>query len=72
MRMRNPQLPLSLASLLYFAAIAAAHVRRGQWISTLDPQMIQQGVNTLVDEAWVVEPLRGILQQFTPAGAHRA
>gem|GEM_PF-273497 len=63
-RMRNPQLPRNLASLLYFAAIAAAQIRRGLWISTLDPEMIQQGANTLVDEPWVVEPVRGVLQRF--------
>ncbi len=60
----QPILPSDAASLLYFAAIAAARVRRGQWISKLDPSLLKQGIEMLLSQAWVGEPLRGLLQEF--------
>jgi DNA-directed RNA polymerase specialized sigma24 family protein len=62
-RTKDSPLPLDVASLLYFASIAAAKVRRGEWISKLDPAIFQRGVEMFLGEVWVKEPLRDVLDE---------
>ncbi|HKD38496.1 MAG TPA: sigma-70 family RNA polymerase sigma factor, partial [Pirellulales bacterium] len=57
-RSKDSPLPLDVASLLYFASIAAAQVRRGEWISKLDPAIFHRGVEMFLAESWVGEPVR--------------
>jgi hypothetical protein len=63
-RAPEPPLPSDIASLLYFAAIAAAHLRHGQWISKLDPALLRQGIEMLLAKPWLGEPFRGLFQEF--------
>jgi hypothetical protein len=62
-RSKDSPLPLDVASLLYFASIAAAQVPRGQWISKLDPAIFGRGIEMFLAEPWLREPLRGLLQE---------
>jgi hypothetical protein len=55
-------LPIDVVSLLYFASIAAAKVRLGQWISKLDPSLFRQGIEMLRSEPWVGEPFQSLFQ----------
>ena len=63
-RAPEPPLPGDIASLLYFAAIAAAHLRHNQWISKLDPSLLRQGIEMLLAKPWISEPFRGLFQEF--------
>jgi hypothetical protein len=63
-RAPEPPLPSDIASLLYFAAIAAAHLRHDQWISKLDPTLLRQGIEMLLAKSWLGEPFSGLFQEF--------
>ena len=60
---KDPPLPLELASLLYFASIASARLRRGQRISSLDPSLIRQGLEMLLARPWLGEPFQTLFRQ---------
>jgi DNA-directed RNA polymerase specialized sigma24 family protein len=65
-RAQDSPLPADLASLLYFASIAAARLRRGQWISKLDPSLVHKGLEMLLARDWVGEPFRTLFRQTAP------
>jgi hypothetical protein len=56
--------PPDIAALLYYASIAAALVRRGKRITSLDDQTLRQGFDWCLKCDWIVEPLRAL---FTAA-----
>jgi RNA polymerase sigma-70 factor (ECF subfamily) len=60
----DPPLPSDIASLFYFAAITAAHLRHKQWISKLDLSLLRQGIEMLLAKPWIDEPFRGLFDEF--------
>jgi hypothetical protein len=60
----DPPLPTDVVSLFYFASIVTGHLRHDQWISKLDPAMIDQGIAMLVVQPWVGEPFQSLFREF--------
>lgn len=56
-------LPQEIAALLYFTSIAAARVRCGQNITTLDGKTLREGMQWLLDQPWVVGSTSDLLRQ---------
>ena len=56
-------LPSDVASLMYFAAIATAFVRRQRWISRLDLSVIRQGCEVFLAQSWVGLPFRDLFEK---------
>jgi hypothetical protein len=56
-----PALPPEVASVLYFAAIAAALLRLGERITTLDDRAIANGLAWTLSRSWVGPELRTLL-----------
>ena len=66
----NGSLPKDIASLVYFAAIAAALVRCGQRISKLDPDLLCQGAQMMLDRPWIGEPFRPLFEEVVVRSEH--
>ena len=56
-------LPPKVATILYFASIAAALLRCGRRISTLEDSALIEGFEWAQNQEWVDEPTRRLLQQ---------
>ena len=54
--------PPEVATVLYFAAIAAALARLGTRITSLDDTAVAKGVKWALDQPWVEERLGGVLR----------
>jgi len=55
-------LPSEVASVLYFAAIAAALVRLGERITALDDRGIADGINWALSQSWIDSTLRSLFE----------
>ena len=55
-------LPIGLGTLLYYAAIMAAYVRLGEWITQLSPQEGTRGVEWALSLEWLTPELRSLFQ----------
>ena len=62
-RVANP-LPAEVATVLYYAAIAAAVLRHEQWISRIGQQKFNDGVAWVLRQQWVVGSLRDLFLEF--------
>jgi DNA-directed RNA polymerase specialized sigma24 family protein len=62
---RDPESPLppAVATVIYFASIAAALARCRERISQQDSASLRQGLQWCCDQAWVDETTRGLLQE---------
>jgi len=58
-------LPQQVATVLYFASIAAALVRHGRRISTLEDSALLEGFEWTQTQEWVDEPTRRLMQEGT-------
>jgi hypothetical protein len=58
-RSANP-LPEEVATVLYYAAIAAALLRHGQRISRVSDATLREGTDWVLEQEWVAGPLRGL------------
>ncbi len=59
----NPNLlPLEVATLLYYAAIAAAQVRHHQKITDMDDPALRMGLNWAIAQPWLDGSLRPMFQ----------
>lgn len=53
-------MPEEVATVLYYAAIAAARLRHGASISKLDDRAIRAGIQWALDQPWFAGPLRDL------------
>jgi hypothetical protein len=60
----NPQsgLPEDIATVVYYAAIAAARLRRGHAISQLSVVELRDGINWALARDWLPDPLKRLFQ----------
>jgi hypothetical protein len=58
----DPLLPDEVAPLLYVLAIAVAITKCGRRISRLDDQALRHSLGWALNQSWVDEPTRGLLQ----------
>jgi hypothetical protein len=54
--------PRAIATSLYWLAVAAAHARRRQVISSLDSSAMAAGYRWTLDQPWVESPERSVLE----------
>jgi hypothetical protein len=61
---RQPESPLpdEIATILYFLAIVVARLRRGRRISGLDDQSLDAGLHWALDQSWLDNVTRAVLQ----------
>ena len=66
----NP-LPSEIVMVLYYTSIAAALVRLGEPISRLPAESLQHGMRWLIDQPWLTQELRDLLNNaLTHVSAH--
>ncbi len=63
LKRRETVVPRPLASVLYFTAIAAAQAPKSEKVTDLDEEGVRQGISWALNQAWVGEPCRGILEK---------
>jgi hypothetical protein len=54
------ELPEEVATVLYYAAIAAARLRHGASLSKLDDEALQAGLEWGLKQTWLTEPLQDL------------
>lgn len=59
----EPLLPPEVSAVLYFGAIAAAGLRHGQRISTLEPERLREGIRWVLGQPWCREPIRKLFEE---------
>jgi hypothetical protein len=62
-REHDTLLPKEVATLLYFAAISLALVRRQQRITSLSDEQLRVGIEWGLSQSWVTDSVRQILRQ---------
>ncbi len=60
-------MPDEIATVLYYAAIAAARLRHEASISKLDDRSLLDGLDWALDQPWLVASLRGLLAETAQA-----
>jgi DNA-directed RNA polymerase specialized sigma24 family protein len=66
-RQPDAKLPSEIASIVYFGSIAAALVRRGEWISKSDESLLRSGFERAIAQSWIEAPLRELFQKALTA-----
>ena len=56
-------IPKEVATVLYYAAIAAARLRHGASLSKLDDEALRSGLNWGLEQTWLTEPLRALFAE---------
>src|SRR6185369_11258222 len=56
-------IPEELGAVLYYAGICCALLRRGERISSLDPQALGQGLDWALSQPWLNDTLRALFQE---------
>ena len=59
----SEELPDEVATVLYFAAIAAARLHHGASLSKLDDQTLQEGLSWGLEQSWLTESLRNLFSK---------
>ena len=59
----EPLLPPEVSAVLYFASIAAAGLRHGQRISTMEGGRLREGIGWLLGQPWCRGPIRNLLEE---------
>jgi hypothetical protein len=62
-REHGQSMPKEVATVLYFSAIAMAHLRCGRRITSLEDAKILAGVRWALDQPWVDGPVRELMQE---------
>jgi hypothetical protein len=62
-REQGHSMPKEVATVLYFSAIAMAHVRCGRRITSLEDAKILAGARWALDQPWVDGPVRELMQE---------
>ena len=62
-RTGHGSLPREIATLLYYASIAAALVRQGRRITRMEDAGLREGLRWAVGQPWVDEPTRQVLRE---------
>ncbi len=60
-------MPEEIATVLYYAAIAAARLRHRESISKLDDAALMDGIDWALQQSWVAEPLRDLFSETIEA-----
>lgn len=60
-------IPKEIATVLYYAAIAAARLRHGASLSKLDDEALRGGLTWGLEQAWLTEPLRDLFTEALQA-----
>jgi hypothetical protein len=58
LKSREGSLPRDIAKVLYFASVLAARLRRSQNITRLSDEKLLLGVNWVLEQPWLVQPLQ--------------
>lgn len=67
----NGPLPPEIATVLYYASIAAARLRHGRRITALDDATLRRGLAWMAAERWCAAPLGPLLAEAISALAHQ-
>jgi len=59
----EPLLPPEVAAVLYFGSIAAAGLRHGQRISTMEADRLREGIGWLLGQPWCGGPIRKLFEE---------
>lgn len=65
-------IPKEVATVLYYAAIAAARLRHGASLSRLDDEALRSGLDWGLEQTWLTEPLRDLFAEALQADRSQA